>query len=174
MKSLAEPAIVAGGREIGPLATAARVVGGLLLVAAATVFDEITVWDAVAALVALPLLTAAVAVLVRAAYRRRAPAQLASRHALSGPGLSVLGVMIGIATALTFVSPVDAPAIWLFFGVSMLVAAVRGQGGCEVVALPNVLFGREDRVSCVLYGPLDAVESRHRRRRAAGSVEARH
>jgi hypothetical protein len=44
----------------------------------------------------------------------------------------------------------------------MLVAAVRGQGGCEVVAPPNLLFGREDRVSCVLYGPLDAVEAGQR------------
>ena len=173
MKSLAASTTVGGGREIGPLATAGRAAGGLLLLAAAIVPDDISAWDVIGGIVALPLVAAVVAWLVRLAYRRRAPEHLTARHALAGPGLWVLGLVIAIATALTFVTPIDAPAIWLFFGVSMLVAAVRGQGGCEVVALPNVLFGREDRVSCVLYGPLDAVESAHRLRKGARSVEGR-
>lgn len=168
MKSLAQLAILPAGREIGPFATAGRVAGGLLFVAVATLPDGVSSWDVVAGLVALPLLAAAVAWLVRLAYRRRAPERLAARHALAGPGLWVLGLVIALATALTFVTPMDAPAIWLFFGVSMLVAAVRGQAGCEVVALPNVLFGREDRVTCVLYGPLDAVDARHRLRTSRG------
>ncbi len=164
MKSSAQLAIVPAGREIGPLAPAGRVAGGLLLVAVATLPDGISSWDVVAGLIGLPLVAAAVAWLVRLAYQRRAPERLTRRDALSDPGLCVLGLVIAIATALTFVTPIDAPAIWLFFGVSMLVAALRGQGGCEVVALPNVLFAREDRVTCVLYGPLDAVDARHRLR----------
>ena len=164
MKSLAATTTLPGAREIGPLATAARVVGGLLLLAAAAVPDAISAWDVIGGSVVLPLVAAGVAWLVRRAYRRRAPQRLSARHALAGPGLWVLGLVIALATALTFVTAMDAPAIWLFFGVSMLVAAGRGQAGCEVVALPNVLFGREDRVSCVLYGPLDAVESAHRER----------
>ncbi|HEV2059554.1 MAG TPA: hypothetical protein VGR11_09360 [Solirubrobacteraceae bacterium] len=167
--SLAQAVRVVGGREIGPLATAARVAGGLLFVAVATLSDAISAWDIVAALGALPLIAAAVALLVRAAFHGRAPDPVGARHPLSSPGLCVLGLVIAIATALTFITPVDAPAIWLFFGVSMLVAAVRGQGGCEVVALPNLLFGREDRVTCVFYGPVDAVESRHRLRRGTTS-----
>ena len=119
-------------------------------------------------MIALPV----IAFTVVAALRMRQP-RGAAGASLRGQGMVAIALVIAIATALTFVTPVDAPAIWLFFGVSMLVAAVRGQGGCEVVALPNVLFGREDRVSCILYGPLDAVESRHRPRRAAGSVEGR-
>ncbi len=171
MKSFAQLAIRPAGREIGALATAARVAGGLLLVAVATLPDGISSWDVVAGLVALPLVAAAVAWLVRLAYQRRAPERLTRRDALSDPGLWVLGLVIAIATALTFVTPIDAPAIWLFFGVSMLVAALRGHAGCEVVALPNVLFGREDRVACVLYGPLDAVEARHRLRASGGASD---
>ena len=164
MKSLAASTAVAEGREIGPLATAGRVVGGLLLLAAASVPDGIGARDVIGGILALPLVATVVAWLVRLVYGRRAPERLAVRHALDGPGLWVLGLVIAIATALTFVTPLDAPAIYVFFGVSMLLAAVRGQAGCEVLALPNVLFGREDRVSCVLYGPLDSVESRHRLR----------
>jgi hypothetical protein len=78
--------------------------------------------------------------------------------------------VLGIAIALTFVTPANEPAIWIFFGVSMLVAAASGQGGCEVVAVPNALRGRGDRVECVLYGPVDAAEARHRRLRATGTA----
>lgn len=160
MKSLARPAIRPGGREIGPFATAGRVAGGLLVIAVATVPDGVSSSDVVAALAGLPLVAAAVEWPVRAAHQPRAPERLAARHSLSAPGLRTLGLAIAIAIALTFVTPMEAPAIWLSFGVSMLVAALRGQGGCEVVALPNLLFGREDRVACVLYAPLDAVDSR--------------
>ena len=51
----------------------------------------------------------------------------------------VLALVVGIGTPLTFVSSVDGTATWIFIGLSLLIAAFRGDGGCEVVALPNAL-----------------------------------
>ena len=47
-----------------------------------------------------------------------------------------------------------------FYGASMLLAAVRGYGGCEVLAVSNWLLGRDDQVGCLIFSPLDALEAR--------------
>jgi hypothetical protein len=46
----------------------------------------------------------------------------------------------------------------IFYGASMLVAAVRGYAGCEVMAISNWLLGRDDQVGCVFFSPIDFVE----------------
>lgn len=51
-------------------------------------------------------------------------------------------------------------AALLFYGVSMLLAALRGYAGCEVLALSNWLLHRDDQVGCVLFTPIDALERR--------------
>jgi hypothetical protein len=48
----------------------------------------------------------------------------------------------------------------------MLVAAVRGYAGCEVLAAANWILLRDDQVGCLFLGPIDAAE---RRLRMAGS-----
>jgi hypothetical protein len=48
-----------------------------------------------------------------------------------------------------------------FYGAAMLLAAVRGYGGCEVLAVSNWLLRRDDQVGCVLFWPVDALEARH-------------
>ena len=45
----------------------------------------------------------------------------------------------------------------LYVGVSLLLTAFMGYGGCEVVALPSLLFGKRYAVYCP-YNALDAVE----------------
>jgi len=37
---------------------------------------------------------------------------------------------------------------------------VRGNGGCEVLAVSNWLLGRDDQVGCLIFSPLDALEAR--------------
>ena len=54
---------------------------------------------------------------------------------------------------------VTSGAALIFFGGSMLVAAVRGYRGCEVLAVSNWLLRRNDQVGCVLFSPVDRVES---------------
>jgi hypothetical protein len=39
-------------------------------------------------------------------------------------------------------------------------AALRGYGGCEVLAISNWVLGRDDQVSCFVLSPVDNMESR--------------
>lgn len=105
-----------------------------------------------------------------AAYERYAPESLARRHSIcSGPGCVLVATVLGAGIALAVATPVSEVAIWSFFGVSMLVAAWRGYAGCEVLAIPNAITGRSDRIGCVLYTPIDVAEARGKRRRAVSA-----
>ena len=61
-----------------------------------------------------------------------------------------------------FLIPATAGGALLFYGSSMLVAAARRSGGCEVTEIANVALGRDDQVGCVLFGPIDAAEAGRR------------
>jgi hypothetical protein len=162
------------GREIGPIGTASRVIGGLIAIAVPIALSGIGWWDVAAALIGLPLVTLAVSALVTAGYERYAPESLARRHSICSPPACVLvAAVVGAAIALTIATPVNEVAIWSFFGVSMLVAALRGYAGCEVLAIPNAITGRRDRIGCILYTPIDAAEARSKRRRAGQPQQAR-
>ncbi|MGH2923380.1 MAG: hypothetical protein ACRDKH_05050 [Solirubrobacterales bacterium] len=152
-----------GGREIGPIGTAARAVGGLIAIAVPIAIEGIGWWDVGVALLALPLVAVAVSTLVTAGYRRFAPEALTRTHAIcSAPACVLCGAVIAVGIAIAALTPAGAVAIWSFFGVSMLVAAARGYGGCEILALPNAFTGRRDQVGCILYTPIDRAESRGR------------
>jgi hypothetical protein len=49
----------------------------------------------------------------------------------------------------------------LFYGTSMLLAALRGYAGCEVLAISNWLLRRNDQVGCVVFAPIDHLEAQH-------------
>lgn len=51
-----------------------------------------------------------------------------------------------------------------FYGVSLLVAALRGDPGCEVLSIPGMMLRRRAHVLCLLFSPLDALERRLWRR----------
>ena len=91
---------------------------------------------------------------------RRTPARLQA----TGPVANVVNVVVFLALYLT---PEYAPALWftsdaalLFYGTSMLLAAVRGYAGCEVLAASNWLLRRDDQVGCVVFSPVDHAERR--------------
>lgn len=78
----------------------------------------------------------------------------------------VAHVVTAIAFLILFLTPVYAPALsvtsgaaLVFFGGSMLIAAIRGYKGCEILAVSNWLLGRNDQVGCVLYSPIDRLEA---------------
>lgn len=48
----------------------------------------------------------------------------------------------------------------LFVGISLIVTAVRADGGCEVMTLPGILFGRRTHLVCVAFSPIDWAEAR--------------
>jgi len=78
------------------------------------------------------------------------------------------GLNIAVFLAL-YLTPWYAPSLrftsdaaLLFYGTSMLLAALRGYGGCEVLAVSNWLLRRDDQVGCVVFSPIDHLE-RHLR-----------
>ena len=60
---------------------------------------------------------------------------------------------------------VFSDAALLFYRGSMLLAAVRGYAGCEVLAFSNWLLRRDDLIGCAPFWPIDAIEARHTDRR---------
>jgi hypothetical protein len=149
-------------REIGPIGTVARVVGGLIAIALPIALSGFSWWDAATALIALPLVATGGAVLVTMGYRRVAPDALAHRSALcSGPACWLVAIAVGAAVAIGALTPASgAVSLWVWLGGSMLVAAARGYGGCEVLAVPNLLTRRRDEIGCILYTPIDRAEAR--------------
>ncbi len=90
------------------------------------------------------------------------------RFEATGPVATTLNILVFIALVLT---PGYAPAFavtsdaaLVFYGGSMLVAALRGYGGCEVLAISNWLLRRDDQIGCLVFSPLDAAERRLERR----------
>jgi hypothetical protein len=72
-----------------------------------------------------------------------------------------IGFVVNFAISLIlFIIPLTQVAMLLFYGVSLLLAAMRGYAGCEVLAISNWLLKRDDQVGCVVFSPVDAVEAR--------------
>jgi hypothetical protein len=153
-------------RGIGTLGTTIRLLVGLLLVGVALTLDRpgggVTWWDVAAVLVVLPLAAFGAVVVLNASCRRWP--WLAGRTgtpwsaAQAAAAVAVIAVVLALGTALTFLSPVDRVALWLFFGLSMIVAAIRGDDGCEILAIPNTILRRTDAIWCPVHTPIDATE----------------
>lgn len=82
---------------------------------------------------------------------RRTPAPLRAT------GLAEVLLHHAIVVVLIII-PFTRDATALFYGASMLLAAVRGYAGCEVLAITNWLLGRNDQAGCLVFSPLDALE----------------
>jgi hypothetical protein len=139
----------AAARRIGPWGTTARVIGGGAMLVAAPVIGVGAV-DALVGLVALP---AAVSAFVALRGRDATPIRLTGRggHCLN----------CGLIVAAFVVVPVGA---LLFYGGSMVVAGARGDAGCELFAVSNALWRRDDQIACPVLAPVDAAETRARHR----------
>jgi hypothetical protein len=49
-----------------------------------------------------------------------------------------------------------------YIGVSLLIDALRADSGCEVMALPGLIFGNRTHLACIVFSPVDAMENRQR------------
>ena len=49
-----------------------------------------------------------------------------------------------------------------FLGTSLVIAGVRGVPGCELMAIPGVLFGKNTELACLIFSPLDRLERKLR------------
>jgi hypothetical protein len=48
----------------------------------------------------------------------------------------------------------------IFYGATLLLAAVRGDAGCEVLAVSNWVLRRDDQVGCVVFSLVNHWEGR--------------
>src|SRR6266436_5452708 len=80
---------------------------------------------------------------------------LVALYVAGASGLPILGHGKGQLAAVTF------------FGVSLVVAGVRASPGCEVMAIPSLLFGIHTELACLIFSPLDRFERKLRSKRGA-------
>ena len=152
-----------GRREIGPIGTAARLIGAGAALTLPALLDEFSGWDLLVGIVGLPLLAAAGFQAVRSGYERYVPGGMASQTGIcSGPACWLLAIVIAPLIPLAAFTAVTSTSLWIWIGASLLLAAVRGYGGCEILAFPNALTGRRDQVSCIVFTPIDRAEARAR------------
>ena len=159
----------AGHRQIGAVGTLVRVVlgavllifgvlGGQVIVIGGQLRSHVELVAFILGVVALPALLLGLQWL----RIRLAPARLQA----TGPVATLLNILIFFALVST---PLNAPqlsylgyAAFVFYGFSMLVAALRGYSGCEVLAISNWILHRDDQVGCLVLGPIDGAEQRLR------------
>ena len=148
-------------RRIGPVGTIARVVVGAVFLAPA-LGGAFAPSEWLLGLVGYP----AIPLFWQWIRTRRDPAPISA----IGPA----GFALNLAGFLTlYLTPVYLPALaitsdsaLIFYGTSMLLAALRGYRGCELLAVSNWLLGRDDQIGCVIFSPADHLEKRLRRGRA--------
>ncbi len=64
--------------------------------------------------------------------------------------------------------PLGRVASVAYIGVSLLLQGIRSDGGCEVMSIPAILFGKRTHLVCIVFSPIDWVEER-----AAGAGQHR-
>lgn len=150
------------GRRIGPIGTGLRAAVGLgllFLAGGATLTSWSIEWsDAVIGLIGLPALMTGVA--------------LAARRYVDGPirWTGPLGIAANLAVIAALVSnDVTGGGATIFYGVTLLVAAWRGQAGCEATVASNWILDRDDQIGCPTFTPIDETETVLRRRHRAPS-----
>lgn len=150
------------GRDIGPFGTTARILSGFGLVGS-VVYGQLSTHLAPATW-ALGLIGFPALVLAWHWWRiHRTKARFYDTSPLS----FVLSVALFLALYLTWwyapALSVTSDAALLFFGSSMMLAALRGDAGCEVLVLSNWLLRRHDQIACAVFTPIDALERRRKR-----------
>ena len=152
-------------RQIGGIGTAARIVIGLTFLAYGLVGGKVvtnhgqfqtgfSVLSLVVGLIAFPLLLLAWQWL----RSRGGAGQLQA----TGSVAATLNIVVVIALFLTpwYAPPIafTSSAVLMFVGASMWLAAIRGYGGCELLAVSNWVLHRDDQLGCLVLSPIDAAE----------------
>ncbi len=75
---------------------------------------------------------------------------LVGMYFAGGPGSPIFGHGEGRVAAVTFL------------GVTLVVAGLRATPGCEVMAIPGLLFGKHSELACLIFSPLDRLERKLR------------
>jgi len=154
-------------RQIGRIGTAARVVLGVAFLVLGLTGGRVSVMHGQVGIGFEPLSVAVGLVgfpaVVLALQWLRAHID-STRLQATGPGSTALNMLVLVALLLTpwYAPPLSftSVAALVFYGASMLLAALRGYGGCEVTAISNWILGRDDQVGCLVLSPVDNLEHR--------------
>jgi hypothetical protein len=173
MMATGSPQSAANRRQIGRIGTTARVVLGFVLLAFGMLGGKIILsngrphleWDWAAIALGLVVFPALLLVLqwIRMSRDR-------ARLEQTGPLPTTLNILVFallVATASVPAISFIGFAAFVFYGASMLLAAARGYGGCEVLAMSNWLLRRDDQIGCLVLSPLDNLEKQ--RHEASGT-----
>ena len=139
-------------RRIGPIGTTARLIAAAALLYLA-LFDGaswgLRWYDAVLGLVVLPGLILALALVARG--RGAGPIRFTG----------AAGTMLNCAVIVALLAnPYTAGGAALFYGVTLIAAAWRGQPGCEATVISNWILRRDDQIGCPTFSPIDHAEAR--------------
>ena len=87
---------------------------------------------------------------------RRDPSKLRSH----GPIASTINIFLFFYFVFWAPSSISfmSDAVLIFYGLSMLIAAIRGYAGCESLAISNWLLKRDDQLGCLFFSPIDFIE----------------
>jgi hypothetical protein len=152
-------------RRIGPIGTTTRLIGAAVLLYLAF-FDGagwgLEWYDLAVGLGVLP--AAMIAFGLGARRYASGPVRF------TGSAGTTANCLVLIALA---INPYTAGGAALFYGATLLVAAWRGQPGCEGTVVSNVILGRDDQLGCPVFLPIDEAEVRLNARRSAGGRQPR-
>ena len=148
-----------------PLGRALRILIGLALIAYVTpVFFRVPLrFTGKVFLLMLGLI--GVYSLLHIVVSRRIVAFGSSLGAVVAAGLLVALYVIGVHGSLIFGRGEGALAVITFLGISLIVAGVRAAPGCEVMAIPSLLFRKHSELACLIFSPLDSLERKVRSKR---------
>jgi len=149
-------------RQAPPVGRALRILLGLaLMVYVAPVYFQVPARASVGSLLLIVGLIGIYSVLHMAVSQRIVP---------SGSGLAAI-VANGLLVVLYFIGATGLPIVGggkgalaavTFLGISLVVAGVRAAPGCEVMAIPGLLFGKHTDLGCLIFSPLDRLERKLR------------
>jgi hypothetical protein len=85
--------------------------------------------------------------------------------AVVAAGLLVALYVAGGHGSLIFGQGEGALAVITFLGISLVVAGVCAAPGCEVMAIPGLLFQKHTELTCLIFSPFDRLERKLRNKR---------
>jgi hypothetical protein len=137
-------------REVRPIGTALRVVVGLFLLYFAALGSgswDVAWYEAGLGFVVLPGLMIGVGLVAKRV------------HGDPVHFTGLVGHLANLAIIVVLIAnPYTADGAALFYGATMLIAAWRGQRGCEGTVISNLVLRRDDQIGCPLFAPFDELE----------------
>jgi ABC-type arginine/histidine transport system permease subunit len=72
--------------------------------------------------------------------------------------LGAVAVIVPIILLFASGGPLVQSGVLIYVGLSSLLQSLRGDGSCEVLAIPSVMFKPATHLAGILFAPIDAIE----------------